>query len=77
MIQKKHNKILKEFGTHIKQIRQTKGLSLRELSSECDIDNSKISKIERGGINVTLLTVIELAQGLDVPPMELLKFSNK
>ncbi len=64
--------ILKKFGKNIKKIREKKGLSLREMSYACNLDNSKISKIEQGRINITLLTLIELSVGLEVHPSELL-----
>ena len=62
---------LKEFGSNLKKIRKRKGLSLRALSYECSIDFSDIGKIERGEINVTLLTIVQLAKALEVPPGEL------
>jgi transcriptional regulator with XRE-family HTH domain len=64
--------ILKKFGKHIKKLREKQGLSLREMSYACNLDNSKISKIEQGRINITLLTLIELSSGLEVHPSELL-----
>jgi transcriptional regulator with XRE-family HTH domain len=74
MINKKNKLLLTRFGKHIKSLREQKGLSLRELSYACNIDNSKISKIEKGQINITVLTVLELAAGLEIPPAELLQF---
>jgi transcriptional regulator with XRE-family HTH domain len=74
MINKKNKLLLTRFGKHIKSLREQKGLSLRELSYACNIDNSKISKIEKGQINITVLTVLELASGLEIPSAELLRF---
>jgi transcriptional regulator with XRE-family HTH domain len=65
------NEILKEFGNNLKKIRTQKGLSLRALSYECSIDFSDIGKIERGEINITLLTIMQLAKALNVPVVEL------
>lgn len=65
---------LKEFGSNLQKIRKQKGLSLRALSYECSIDFSDIGKIERGEINVTLLTIVQLAKALAVPPEELFKW---
>jgi len=65
---------LKEFGSNLKKIRKRKGLSLRALSYECSIDFSDIGKIERGEINVTLLTILQLARALALPPEELFKW---
>lgn len=74
MINKKNKLLLAGFGKHVKSLREQKGLSLRELSYACNIDNSKISKIENGQINITVLTVLELASGLEIPATELLHF---
>lgn len=76
MINKKDKPTLQKFGEHVRQLRERTGLSLRELSYRCNIDNSKISKIEQGKVNITLLTVLELSAGLGLPPAELLNFSK-
>ena len=65
---------LKEFGDNLKKIRTRKGFSLRALSYECTIDFSDIGKIERGETNPTLLTILQLAKALQVPPDELLRY---
>ena len=71
---KKDLEILKkEFGRTVSQIRQNKGLSLRQVGYRCNLDNSKISKIEKGKINISLSTLADLAQGLETHPSELLK----
>lgn len=62
------------FGENLQKIRNEKKLSLRTLASYCDLDDSKISKIENGKLNVQLSTIIELARGLSVDPKELLDF---
>lgn len=62
---------LKKFGENLKKIRKSKELSLRELSSLCSVDFGDISKIESGKINITILTVLELARALEVQPKKL------
>jgi len=62
------------FGTNLKKLREARGISLRELESKCDLDNSKISKIENGKFNIQLSTILELAKGLGVKPKDLLDF---
>ena len=66
--------ILKKFGLRLKKIRNEKGLSLRELSFNCKVDFSKIAQMEKGLINPTLLTVSELAKGLDIDVKELMDY---
>lgn len=73
MIRQSDKGNLKKLGAKIKSLRVSKNLSLRELSYACDIDNSKISKIEKGQINITFTTILQLANALEVAPSELLK----
>lgn len=63
-----------KFGENLKKIRESKTISQRGLASLCNIDHSDISKIEKGQKNVTLLTVKELADALEVKPKRLLDF---
>ncbi|MGF1924245.1 MAG: helix-turn-helix domain-containing protein [Bacteroidia bacterium] len=74
MIRKDHSSIQKSFGENLQKIRNEKGLSLRALAAKCDVDDSKISKIENGKFNITLATIIELAKGLDIQPKALMDF---
>lgn len=71
---KKEESILKNFGEHVKHIRSNKNLSLRAVAAKCELQFSKVGRIERGEVNVTLLTMIELAEGLDVPLNKLVNF---
>ena len=72
MIRQSDKGNLKKLGANIKRLREIKNLSLRELSYACDIDNSKISKIEKGQINITFTTILQLAKALEISPSELL-----
>ncbi|MDG4652790.1 helix-turn-helix domain-containing protein [Chryseobacterium arthrosphaerae] len=65
---------LKSFGKRIEALRTEKKLSLRQLSQNCDIDYSDISKIEKGLRNIQMSTVLELAKGLDITIKELFDF---
>ena len=67
---------LKKIGAQLKKVRESKGMGQRELSSNCDIDYSKINKIEHSRVNMLVTTLIELAEGLGVHPRELLDFDN-
>jgi transcriptional regulator with XRE-family HTH domain len=74
MISDKDKQLLIDFGENLKRIREANGHTLRSLSAECEIDYSDISKIEKGQRNITLTTLFDLAQALDVKPDTLLKF---
>lgn len=74
MIKKEGSVIQNNFGFNLKKIRNIKGLSLRAMARNCDIDDSNISKIENGKFDVQLSTIFELAKGLDIHPKDLLDF---
>lgn len=75
MIRQSDKANLKKLGAQIKRLREAKNLSLRELSYACEIDNSKISKIEKGQINITFTTILQLAKALETEPSQLLMTS--
>lgn len=63
-----------KFGENLKKIREAAGYTQRSLASNCKIDHSDISKMEKGDKNVTILTILELANALGVKPRKLLDF---
>lgn len=65
-------KALRKFGQRLSSLRKQKNLSLRELSYACNVDNSKISKIEKGLVNITFNTIVQLAEALEVKVSELM-----
>ena len=71
-MKERDKKRLKKFGAHLAKLMEEKGISQRELSSRCDVDHGKISKIINSKANLTLTTLIELAEGLEMHPSELL-----
>ena len=62
------------FGKRLSQIRKAKKLSFRKLAALCDTDYSDIKKFEKGEVNITIFTLIDLSIGLNVHPKELLNF---
>lgn len=76
MIKESDKKALLKFGNHLRQLREDKGMSLRDLSYSCNIDNSKISKIEQGKINITFTTILELASALELHPSVLFSYNG-
>jgi DNA-binding Xre family transcriptional regulator len=74
MITPADKKVLKKFGENLRKLRKEKGLSLREMSYACSIDNSKIAKIEKGMINITFTTLLQLAVALEAQPAILLEY---
>jgi transcriptional regulator with XRE-family HTH domain len=71
-LDRKRKEILIQFGKRLSQLRKARKLSFRKLSTLCNIDYSDIKKFEKGEVNITLSTLIELSIGLEVHPKELL-----
>ena len=68
-----NQEILKTFGANLRRFRNEKGLSQRDLYALCNIDNAEISRMENGEVNVTLNTLTQLAEALDISAWMLLK----
>ncbi|HEX7755648.1 MAG TPA: helix-turn-helix transcriptional regulator [Niabella sp.] len=64
----------KAFGENLQKIRTSKRKSLLELSYNCSIDESKISKIEHGKFDIKMSTIFELAKGLEIHAKKLMDF---
>lgn len=69
--------IQKQFGANLQRVRMEKGLSLRALAANCNLDDSNISKIEQGKFDIQLSTLFELAKGLGVEARVLLEFEGE
>ena len=67
-------KILKRFGENFREVRLSKKLSQRQLASQCRVEYSNISKLENGKLNISLITLADLAEGLGVHPKKLWDF---
>jgi transcriptional regulator with XRE-family HTH domain len=64
--------IRKVFGANARRFRSTLGLSQEAVAGRMGVDRAFISSMERGLQNVTLLTIWQIAQALEVRPMDLL-----
>jgi transcriptional regulator with XRE-family HTH domain len=70
--QELREKVQKELGKVIAEIRNAEDLSQEDLAYEAGIDRSFMSKLERGVISVSLLTLIMIAEKLNRKPSEIL-----
>lgn len=70
----RNDKLLKQFGLHLKEMRLKKGFSQETLAFEADIPISQIGRIERGEVNTTLSTLNLLAKALKVSISQLVDF---
>jgi len=60
-------------GKNIKRIRESKGLSLFELSTMCIFEKSNLSRLENGRTNVTIKTLFILSKTLGVDVEEFVR----
>jgi len=63
-------------GIHVRQLRKKAGLTLSELSENCGLSVSAISKIEREQISPTFFNLMRLAEGLHIHVADLVTFEN-
>jgi len=70
---------MQTIGKQIRKLRKDSGLPLRKVAASLDIDQSILSKIERGERNATKEQIIQIAQIFKVDKNELLinYFSDK
>lgn len=59
-------------GQNIREIRRARGLTQQALGVELEIDRTYVGSLERGERNLTLDTVVALAERLGVDVLELL-----
>jgi transcriptional regulator with XRE-family HTH domain len=55
----------RQFGLRVRQLRQKAGLTLERASSAAELDLAHWQKIEAGQVNVTLGTMLRVANALD------------
>ena len=65
----------KKFGAKLAYIRKSKKLSQMKLAELVDMNFNYIGQIERGEANVTIKTMINIANALDVEISELFNFT--
>ena len=65
------SKYLKFLAKHIDKLRRERGLSFQQMALACDMDKSQVYVLCTKGANITFLTAIKVAKGLDVSITEL------
>lgn len=64
--------IRRVFGANVRVYRRAAGLSQEAVAARMGVDRAYVSAIERGLQNVTLLTILQVADSLHVRPADLL-----
>ena len=65
--------ILTEVGQRIKRIRKAKSLSQQELANLCEFEKARMSRLESGKANPTVITLLKISTSLDVHISELFR----
>ncbi|TXF77792.1 helix-turn-helix domain-containing protein [Chryseobacterium sp.] len=69
------NKLLKQFGEHVRNLRVRANLSQDDVVNNSDyITKGTVSDIENGKRNLSFTTLIDLAKGLGKKPRDLVNF---
>ncbi|MBX3185333.1 MAG: helix-turn-helix transcriptional regulator [Polyangiaceae bacterium] len=66
-----------KIGERVRVLRRAAGLTLEQLAYSCDFSKGQLSTIENGLAVPTASTLVTLAQGLDVLPLDLLTFPEE
>jgi len=61
------------FGELLKELRVKKGLTQEQLATDCDLDRTYISLLERGERQPTLKTLFAIAEVLGVSASEIVR----
>ena len=67
-----HQKYMIDLGTKLRDIRRSKVYSQAQLAIDAEMEVSQISRIERGVLNTSVLTLLKIAVVLDVELSDLL-----
>jgi putative transcriptional regulator len=70
----KDSKYFKKLGLRIKELREEKGLDQKAFAFDCEIGRTQLHMIENGKTNPRLLTLMKIANALEVSLSELLNF---
>jgi len=62
-----------KFGQVVRKRRQAMGVSQEELADRCNLHRTYISEIERGLKTVSLVSLLRIAEALDVPAHTLIE----
>lgn len=68
---------ISNLGIHIRKLREVKKISQQGLADLCDMPKTSIGRVERGEVNVTIKTLIKIANALEIEPKYILDFTYK
>ncbi len=60
-------------GSHIRMLRKRQNISQEQLGFESNIPRMQIARVERGEINMGILSILSICQALNVRPEDFFK----
>lgn len=69
----KKEELLIVIGKNIKKIREEKNITQAELAARCNYEKSNMSRIESGRTNLTIGTLLNIAESLETTIINLIK----
>ena len=70
------SELIKVICANIREVRKINGLTQEELAEKCGLHTTYLAGVERGERNITIQTLEKIAHGLEISPIELLKFEG-
>lgn len=70
------SQVLLRIGRAIRQVRRNLNYTQEKLADISGIDRSFLGKIERGDVNVSVLTLCEIAKGLNISFSRLIELAH-
>jgi transcriptional regulator with XRE-family HTH domain len=68
---------IKAFGTHLRKVRESNGLSQQHLADMANVAKITIQRIENAKYTVTLDVMVSIAKALDISLRELTNYKVK
>jgi putative transcriptional regulator len=68
------DKLLKELGNRVSELRKEKGFTQADLAARVKKDQQSIQRLEKGKVNPSYYYLHEIAEGLEISIYELLNF---
>jgi transcriptional regulator with XRE-family HTH domain len=75
IVNTKEEKYFKKLGAKIKQLREERGVDQKAFAFDCEIGRTQLYMIENGKTNPRLLTLMKIAEGLEITLDDLVKIS--
>ncbi|PKV52228.1 DNA-binding XRE family transcriptional regulator [Aquimarina sp. MAR_2010_214] len=69
----KEEKYFQKLGAKIKRLREEKEIDQKSFAFDCEIGRTQLYMIEKGRTNPRLLTLMKIADGLEISISELLQ----